>query len=206
MSEIGYVFCNGLGKEKTGWIERLAQEWWRQAGVELIHHQIDWYDGATAQERVSDLKKYTLELLARFGGVALIGSSASGQLVINTVLDMDLPNVCGVSAHGRTKVGDYPDRHRMSLHHRAHLDTDIPAQSFADGVVMLEKRTPSITKEQFDRILVLAQLTDLVVPSDCRQLEGATTHRSLAFGHSGGAAAHMFADRDMIIDFANRTI
>lgn len=199
-----FIYCNGLGDGKTRVREQLAIRWWKMASLELIHHHVDWYDGATSESRVEELKIHAEQLLKTYGSVALIGSSAGAHLVINTMLDIPDQNVVAISANGRVRVGDYPDAHRMSLFHRAHLDTPKPSQSFFDGVTSLDQMIDSdrISEDQLARILVLKQLTDLVVPAECMELPGATTYRSLAFGHSGGFIAHMFADRDMISKFA----
>ena len=37
-------------------------------------------------------------------------------------------------------------------------------------------------------------------------IDGVQEHRSLAFGHSGGFIAHLLADRDLIIDFADKAL
>lgn len=65
-----------------------------------------------------------------------------------------------------------------------------------------EANIAALSEEEKVRILVLTQMTDLVVPLETMQIPGAQTHRSFAFGHSGGFLAHIIrADRDLIINF-----
>lgn len=144
-------------------------------------------------------------MLRTFGGVAIIGSSAGGSLALNVLLAMRDKNVCAVVAHGRIKVGDYPKAHRMSLFHRAHLDTDKPSQAFFDSVTHCENTTlQAMSSRDKQRVLLLTQLTDMVVPLDCMRDDELAEHRSLAFGHSGGFFAHLISDRDLIVDFASK--
>lgn len=140
-------------------------------------------------------------------GVVLIGSSASGSLVLNLLQKLDLPNVLAVNAHGRLRSGDYENSDRNSLFRRAGLDTeDKKAQKFFDSVMLFERNQEKLTKDQKSRILNLTQLTDLVVPMETMQLDGVETHRSKVFGHSGGFLAHLITDRDLIIKFAEERL
>jgi hypothetical protein len=65
-----------------------------------------------------------------------------------------------------------------------------------------KKVLPALSPKDKSRILVLTQLTDMVVPLDCMGIEGVREHTSFTFGHIGGFAAHLMADRNLIVDFA----
>lgn len=201
--QVGFLYINGLGGGHTTTKERLVKMWWKQAGIDIQHAHIDWYDGKDLAGKLESVEQKVIEMLTSFGGVAIIGSSAGGSLAVNSFYRLRDKNVCAVSTHGRLKAGDYSDSHRMSLHHRAHLDGKNPSQSFFDSVAMAETQVlPKLSAQEKDRLLVLTQLTDMVVPLDLMEVEGVQQHRSIAFGHSGGFLAHLLANRDLIINFA----
>jgi hypothetical protein len=208
MSEkIGYLYINGLGDGATTLKDRVVKWWWQRKGLDIQHAHINWYDGKSLEEKLATVEQKVDEMLSNFGGVAIIGSSAGGSLAINSFYRLRDKNVCAVSTHGRLKAGDYPDSHRMSLYHRAHLDTDKPSQSFFDSVTMAETQAiPELSKQDKERLLILTQLTDMVVPMETMGIEGVQLHRSIAFGHSGGFIAHLLADWDLIAGFANRVL
>lgn len=208
MSEkIGYLYINGLGDGATTLKDRVVKWWWQRKGLDIQHAHINWYDGKSLEEKLATVEQKVDEMLSNFGGVAIIGSSAGGSLAINSFYRLRDKNVCAVSTHGRLKAGDYPDSHRMSLYHRAHLDTDKPSQSFFDSVTMAETQVIlSLTEQDKERLLILTQLTDMVVPMDTMMIDGVKQHRSLAFGHSGGFIAHLLADRNMIAEFAETRV
>ena len=208
MSEkIGYLYINGLGDGATTLKDRVVKWWWQRKGLDIQHAHINWYDGKSLEEKLATVEQKVDEMLRNFGGVAIIGSSAGGSLAINSFYRLRDKNVCAVSTHGRLKAGDYPDSHRMSLYHRAHLDTDKPSQSFFDSVTMAETQVIlSLTEQDKERLLILTQLTDMVVPMDTMMIDGVKQHRSLAFGHSGGFLAHLLADRNMIAEFAETRV
>lgn len=202
-NEIGYLFINGLGDGKITFKDRLVRWWWARSGRTIEHAQINWYDGKELEDKLAAVRRKVDEMLGSFGNVAIIGSSAGGSLAVNSYYNLVDKNVCAVNAHGRLRAGNYAKSHRMSLYHRAHLDTSKPSQSFFDSVTKAEIETiPNLSDDDKNRILVLTQLTDLVVPLDTMSIEGAHSHRSIAFGHSGGLLAHLLTDRDLIIGFA----
>ena len=206
-SGIGFLYINGLGDGRTTPKDRVVSWWWRRAGLQIEHAHINWYDNGSLSDKLKGVEQKVDEMLSRFGGVAIVGSSAGGSLAVNSFYRLRGKNVCAISAHGRLGVGDYSNDHRMSLHHRAHLDTDRPSQSFFDSVAMVEEKTiPGLSEADKRRLLVLTQLTDLVVPLDLMHIEGVQEHRSLAFGHTGGFVAHLLADRDIINQFAQSAL
>jgi hypothetical protein len=201
--QIGYLYINGLGDGQTTTKDKAVKWWWQRAGQDIQHAHINWYDDKTLEDKLKSVEQKVDEMLHSFGSVAIIGSSAGGSLALNAFYRLKDKNVCAVITHGRLRAGNYTDNQRNSLHHRAHLDTDMPSQSFFDSVTMAESEViPRLSDEDKERLLVLTQLTDLVVPMECMGIEGVQQHRSLAFGHSGGFVAHMIGDRDIIARFA----
>lgn len=201
------LYINGLGNGSIGAKDKLVMWWWKRIGVDFHHTQVNWYDGTSFDDRLAEIVGQADELIKQFGRVAIIGSSAGGSLALNTFFQLRNKNICVINAHGRLYVGNYTDSNRNSLYHRAHLDTTQPSQSFFDSVTRAENEAmPNLTDSDKERILVLSQLTDLVVPTELMSIDGVREHRSLAFGHSGGFLAHLLADRDLIIDFANKNL
>ena len=202
---IGYLYINGLGDGSTTPKDKLVSWWWRRKNLTIEHAHVNWYDGGSYDEKLLQIEQKVDEMLRTFGSVAIIGSSAGGSLALNTLFSMRDKNVCAVVAHGRIKAGDYPKAHRMSLVHRAHLDTSKPSQAFFDSVMHCENTTmQDMSDTDKQRVLLLTQLTDMVVPMDCMTDGELAEHRSIAFGHSGGFLAHLIADRDLITDFASK--
>lgn len=202
MKQIGYLYINGLGNGQTKLHGKLAVWWWRRAGVELHHAHVNWFDGASAEAKINDTAAQASELLKKYDALVLIGSSAGGSLALNSFYRLRDENVRAVIAHGRLKEGKLPRNSRNSLVNRAGA-----SQSFFDNVKLAEDRTvPALDQEDKKRLLVLTQLTDMVVPMHCMVIEGVLKHRSFAFGHSGGFLAHLLADRNLIIRFANQKL
>lgn len=207
IKEIEYIFVNGLGNGEPRLHERWAQKYWHYKGTDLHQYPIDWFDGKEFDDVLGGLVEHTKERLNDVGGVALIGSSAAGSLVLNAFHNLRAENVCAVTAHGRLSAGDYPIDHKNSLFRRAHLGTALPSQSFYDSVMHFDEVVrPNLTEHDRSRILNLTQLTDLVVPLQLMELEGVHTHRSIAFGHSGGFMAHLYADKGIITTFAETAL
>jgi len=200
---VGFLYINGLGDGRTTAKDKIVEWWWQRAGLSIKHSHTNWYDGKPLEDKLEAIERQVGKMLQDFGGVAIIGSSAGGSLAFNSFYNLKDKNVCAVITHGRLRAGNYTDNQLNSLHHRAHLDTDRPSQSFFDSVTMAETQViPRLTDHDKERLLVLTQLTDMVVPMECMGIEGVRQHRSIAFGHSGGFVAHLLADRDMIAGFA----
>jgi hypothetical protein len=206
-SSVGYLYVNGLGSGNVTLKDRAARWWWGKGGYTLSHAGINWYDGGTFEEKRQQVKDKVTEMLSHFAGVTIIGGSAGGSLALNTFAELRSHNVCAVSAHARVKVGNYKTDNRMSLDGRAKMGTDHASPAFRDSVHYVETVTiPSLSDDDKRRLLNLTQLTDLAVSPDLMGIEGVQTHRSIAFGHSGGYLAHLFADRDLITNFAERNL
>lgn len=199
--EIGFLYINGLGDGTTTAKDRIVRWWWDRKGLDIQHAHINWYDGKNFEDKLQAVEQKVNEMLSNFGGVAIIGGSAGGSLALNAFDSLKDKNICAVIAHGRLRAGNYDNRN--SMHHRAHMDTPNPSQSFYDSVMHAEQEViPTLSGDDKKRILVLSQLTDLVVPLECMGINGVKQHRSMAFGHSGGFIAHLIGDRDIISTFA----
>ncbi len=202
-----FLYINGLGNGKTRLHENVAEAWWKRSGHDFIHAHIDWYDGEPFEVKLDEILTQARALLKEFGKLAIVGSSAGGSLALNTYHALKNESVVAINAHGRLRAGNYSYTSYNSLYRRAHLDTDQPSQSFYDSVRRCEQTVlPNLNDSDKKRILVLTQLTDMVVPIELMKIDGVKEHKSLAFGHSGGFLAHLIADRDLLIRFANEVV
>lgn len=201
--KLAVLYINGLGDGSIGVVDRLVKAWWELAGVEFKHAQVNWFDEEKFNNHLERLVGQAKGFIHEFGRVAIIGSSAGGSMAGNVFGALKGESVCLVSSRGRLRVGDYDGSDPNSLHRRAYLHTSKPSQSFFDSVKHFEDKVlPHLTDEDRQRILILSQLTDMVVPLSLMSISGVEEHRSFALGHAGGYLAHMFTDRDLIIDFA----
>lgn len=206
-SQVGYLYVNGLGTGTVTPKDKLVHWWWAKSGRVVEHAQVDWYDGKSLAKKEQQIEGKVSQMLKTFGGVAIIGGSAGGSLTLNVFSKMKKQNICAITAHARVKVGDYDNYDKMSLFRRAKMDTQCPSPAFFDSVTKVESSTiPSFTVHDKERLLNLTQLTDLVVEPCLMQIEGVQTHRSMAFGHSGGFLAHLLADRDIIVEFVEQRL
>lgn len=197
MNKISFLYLNGLGDGRQQWHEKLAIRLWDKSGTPLEHFPVDWYAELELDQLVESVTQKVDELLRASGRVAIIGSSASGSLAINVFHANRKKDIIVINAHGRLAKGDYSSKQGMSLENRAKRSS-----TFYQSVERAEAAVLDFTGEEKRKILVLTQLTDMVVPMETMAIPGARTHRSIAFGHSGGFLAHLMADRDMIVEFA----
>lgn len=201
-----YLYINGLSNGAVSTKDRIAKWWWRRGDLQLEMFEVDWY-----RYSLDELERQVLvrvnELLWTYEHVVLIGVSAGGSLALNVFVQIAEQDVVLVLAHARLKSGNYPANSRMSLGRRAKIGTNHESLAFRDSVEKAEsKSTPLLSGEMKNKILNLVQLTDCVVAPRLMQLADVKTHHSFAFGHFGGYIAHMFADRNIIRDFVNKSV
>ena len=202
-SSIGYLYVNGLGLGEPTLKDRAARWWWDKGGYVLAYAAVNWYDGGAFEEKRLQVTEKVTEMLSQYSGVAIIGGSAGGSLALNAYAKLKSRNVCAISAHARVRVGDYEPGSWMSLDRRAKIGTENASPAFRDSVIYVETVTiPGLSNYDKNRLLILTQVTDTVVSPRLMRVQGAQTHRSIAFGHSGGYLAHILADRDLIAHFA----
>ncbi len=205
--QVGYLYVNGLGYGNLTPKDRLAKWWWKRSGRTIEHAGINWYGGGSLEEKVEQVENKVDQMLKVFGGVAIIGGSAGGGLALNVFSKMKHKNVCAITAHARVKVGDYEDSDRMSLSRRAHMNSRRPAPSFVDSVTYVESVViPGFSDDDKSRLLNLTQIRDRVVDIDLMKIEGVQTHRARTAGHLGGFLAHLIADRNLIVSFAEKQL
>lgn len=200
MKEISYIYLNGLGDGSKHWHEKLAMRWWDKNDTPLEHLPVNWYSEPDLDELVESITLRIDELLRTTGRVAIIGSSASGSLAVNLLHANKNKDVLAIIAHGRLAKGSYPSNSHMSLENRAKK-----SKTFYESVERAEAVIPRLSEGEKQKILVLTQLTDMVVPLETMAIPGTKMHRSLALGHSGGFLAHLIVDRDIIVDFSKST-
>ena len=193
------IYINGLGAGNTRLQERLGAWWWRRKGVYFEHYPINWYKETRFEPVVNGLVATASRLVEEYDKVLLLGFSAGGSIAVHAMLQCKSSNVYAISCHARLRVGN-----AAHLKRRAHINSSRPAPAFYQSVEHLDATLSQLTMEQKKHILILTQLTDLVVPVRLMRLSGVATHRSFAFGHSGGFIAHMFTDRNLILRYLHK--
>jgi pimeloyl-ACP methyl ester carboxylesterase len=203
---IGYVFVNGLNDGETKPQDRIADAWWRRRGISLTHAHVDWFKATSVVAEARALEATTHELLQSNKGVVLLGNSAGGSLALNTFARIHSNRVALVSAHARLAEGDYPDSDSRSLYKRAKMHTPNPSPLFIESVRAAELAAATLSPDKRERTLTLSSRTDNVVPPELMTIDGVRNHEAAAYGHLGGWAAHMIADRDLIIEFVEEQL
>ncbi len=202
---IGYLYINGLIKNKIKFVDSLVHWWWARAGIDIQLAKADWFDDKTINDRIDLLSDTLQNMLKTYDGVVLIGSSAGGSLALNLFDRFKDKNVCAVLAHSRLKVGNYANDQHLSLYHSARIGRQVNAKSFFDSVHLVEEKTiPRLTIPEKNRILCMTQLTDNVVPISTMTIDGVKSRKFFAFGHRGGFLAHIIIGRNIIIRYAKK--
>jgi len=206
-NKIGYLYINGLIKNKIKFIDKLVDWRWNKVGIDIQHSYTNWFDDKTIEQRIEQIVQKVSQMLKIYDYVTIIGSSAGGSLAINAFDRLKTKNVCVVIAHGRLKVGNYTNNQKLSLYHSARIGTEHSAKSFYESVKIAEKIViPKLSKNDKKRIFCMTQLADHVVPINTMTISGVKTYRSLVFGHRIGFLAHIIYNRDKIIDFSQKAL
>lgn len=184
----------------------MMQMRWRSRGLPITHAHINWYNG-NLELNLFKIEQQVNDLLINNDGVCIIGSSAGASLAFNSYYKLKSQNICAVSAHGRLTIGNFKENDKKSLNQCAHLNSQKPAQSFYDNVSMLQNIViPQLTIQDKQKLLILTQMIDPVVPKSTRTIQNVTQHKSVAIGHSVGFLAHMMFNLRIINSFANNAL
>lgn len=204
---IGYLYINGLIDSRIKFVDRFVHWWWGRAGIDIQLAKVNWFDNTKIADRINLIVDKVSQMLKKHDGVALIGSSAGGSLVINAFDTLKDKNVCAILAHSRLKVGKYQNYQKLSLYHSARIGKKISAPSFYESVqIAQEKSVPNLSVIDKKRILTMTQITDGVVPIESMTIDGVKSYQSFAFGHRMGFIAHIIIGRDIIIKFTNKCL
>ena len=180
-------------------LDKLIDAWWRFGNRRLERFPVDWHTKQNTDELIRSILKKIDQLFKDSDSVVLIGSSAGGSLAINAFCTSKNHKLYVVVSRGRLQKGAFPPTAKQSLECRSRK-----SQAFYDSVVRAEHNISQLSPPQMKRILVMIPLTDGVVPIDTMLIDGATTHRSFAFGHFGSYLVHMVANVRYIDRFIRR--
>jgi pimeloyl-ACP methyl ester carboxylesterase len=183
------LYLNGLGNGKTRKRERLAMRYLARHDIEVEHVPIDWRSDKPFEKLFARLVKLTKAKLKEHGQLVLIGSSAGGSLALNIFKKVNDKNLSVVTLCSRLHEADLAWWDRRSLQRMAYIGAPKASQLFVDSVTYCSKETiPSLTKADKQRIAIVRQLADDVVPKRTMGIEGVKTHKVLVIGHGWGIA------------------
>jgi hypothetical protein len=78
---------------------------------------------------------------------------------------------------------------RRNLTRMAHIGTSQPSQTFFDSVTYCgEVTVPKLTKQDKERLIIVQQWADFVVPRPTISIDGVRIYRVPALGHGWGIA------------------
>lgn len=180
------LYFNGLTNGKTRFREQVAFKYLENHGLHVIHHPVNWRSGEGFHTIFTNALETTSQQLKTGKKLGILGVSAGGSLAMNIFHQLQNEkglfaiNMCGRLASGGPHA-------KPSLAHAADLGHGRISQSFIDSVVHCEQvALPNIKLENKNRIAVVKQLCDFVVPRSTMGIPGVTEHILPAFGHGMG--------------------
>lgn len=183
------LYFNGLGIGKTRKRERFAMHYLAKRGIQVEHISIDWHSGESFDKLLARLVRMTKAKLKEHGEIVLIGSSAGGSLALNIFKQVDSKDLSVVILCSRLHDAKLASWDGRTLEKMAYIDTPKASQLFVDSVTYCTNKTvPSLTKANKQRITIVRQLADDVVPKRTMEIEGVKIHKVLALGHGWGIA------------------
>ncbi|SRR6266511_3741358 len=186
---ISALYFNGLGPGKTRKRERYAMRYLAKHGIEVEHVSIDWRSDEPVEKLLARLVKLTKTKLQEHDKLVLIGSSAGGSLALNIFKKVNDKNLFVVTLCSRLHNAELASWDRRTMQRMAYIGTPKASQLFVDSVTYCTNKTiPSLEKSDKQRITIVRQLADDVVPKQTMEIEGVRTHKVLAVGHGWGIA------------------
>lgn len=183
------LYLNGLTNGTTRKREQLAIDYLAKRGIQVEHIPIDWRSDEPFEKLLDRLVSITRKRLKEHGKLVLIGSSAGGSLALNVFKKVDnkslsVVTLCSRLHDARLAWWDWRTMERM-----AYIGTSKAGQLFVDSVAYCTNETiPKLTKTDKQRITILQQITDSVVPKRTMSIDGVRTYKVPAFGHGWGIA------------------
>lgn len=183
------LYLNGLTNGQTRRREQLAIRYLAKRGIHVEHVPIDWRSGESFDDLLNRLTKLTEQKIKEQGKLALIGVSAGGSLAINVLGKVNNKNVRAITLCSRLHLAKLPWWDRRTLRRMAYLGTPKASQKFYDSVTYCTKTTiPSLTKADKERITIVQQWADDVVPRATMSIDGIQSYKVPAIGHGWGIA------------------
>jgi hypothetical protein len=166
---------------------------WSIYGIVPHVYRVGWHDGETSfNPKLKRLVGRVDEHLVAGHYVSLVGGSAGGSAVLNTLLEESkitaVVNLCG-----RLKAGTdvFPSLEMAAK----------SSPAFKDSVLTFERKEPSMSSEQRKKVLNLIPLWDEVVPRSTVPLKGATNRTLPCIEHMFSGLLGMTILSPMVINF-----
>ncbi len=183
------LYFNGLGSGKMRRREQLALRYLAKHNIIVTAAQINWYAGEDFTDLLARMITLAEEQLKNHGKLVLVGSSAGGSLVVNILGQVHSPNLYGVTLCSRLHEAPLAWWDRRGLARMAHIGMSQPSQAFFDSVTYCGDVTLSkLTKQDKERLIIVQQWADFVVPRPTMSIDGVRVYRVPALGHGWGIA------------------
>lgn len=183
------LYFNGLTDGTTRKREQLAIKYLAKHGIIVEHIPINWRSDEQFPDMLDRLTKITQQKLKEHGKLLLIGSSAGGSLALNVFKAVDNKNLYAITLCSRLHNAKLAWWDWRTMQRMAYIGTPKASQKFVDAVTYCSDKTiPSLTKQDKQRIIIVQQLADGVVPRPTMSIEGTQTHKVWAIGHGWGIA------------------
>ncbi len=183
------LFFNGLGNGKTRRREQIAVRYLARRGIQVEHVQIDWHSDESFTSLLKRVTKITEQKLQEHGKLVLIGSSAGGSLAINVLGMIRNKNLRAVTLCSRLHLAKLPRWDHRTLKRMAYIGKPKQSQQFYESVTYCTETTiPKLTTADKQRITIIQQEADAVVPRATMGIDGVPTYKVPAFGHGWGIA------------------
>lgn len=193
----------GLGDnlEPIKRFHRKAAARWEPRGIQPYHHVVGWHDDADFLDKLDRLDDDVTKLLKKKKRISLLGTSASGSMVLNAFMEHpeEIDKVITVAARLDSKP--YPGFLNLG-------EIAWASPMFIDSVGWLEEHQDQhITPEMRDRVMTISVAGDERVPEASSRLEGAFNVfiNEPANNHVHAVRRTMVEDSGIIVDFLKLT-
>lgn len=184
------LYFNGLTDGTTRKRERLAIKYLAKHGIIVEHTPINWRSDEPFQGLLARLTRIAEQKLKEHDKLLLIGSSAGGSLALNIFKQVDNKNLYAITLCSRLHDAKLAWWDWRIMHRMAYIGAPKASQKFVDSVTYCSDKTiPRLTKQDKQRIVIVQQLADGVVPRPTMSIDGVQACKVLAFGHGWGVAA-----------------
>jgi len=184
------LFFNGLTDGSTRKREKLAIHYLARRGIAVEHVPINWRSDELFTDMLARLTKLTDQKLKEHNRLLIIGSSAGGSLAINVFKQIENENLYAITLCSRLHNAELAWWDWRTMQRMAHIGTPQASQQFVDSVAYCTNVTiPTLTDEDKQRLTIVQQLADMVVPRPTMSISGVAIHKVFAIGHGWGIAA-----------------
>lgn len=185
------IYIPGLNDQRKGY-EFLINSW-KIYGIIPHVHRVGWHDEEKSfkpklKKLIEEVDKY----LGEGNIVSLVGGSAGGSAVLNTLVEQPKINAV-VNLCGRLRAGEdvFPS---LELAARK-------SPAFKESVLLFESVEPKMQSEQRKKVLNLIPIYDEIVPKSTASLKGATNKTLPSVEHMLSGFLGMTIFSPMVVEF-----